>query len=135
MAATKKKRPLFPARVKAAVRQQTGNKCERCGRDFDEGGGEFHHIVPVYCGGTGSVDNCSLLCHSCHRDAPDIKDRYERVMYDLCFLRFASFKEAAQFYGVNNRFDLMVARIKDSTIRKALELELLNATGEQRHKT
>jgi hypothetical protein len=136
---TKRKRPLFPARVKTAVRQRTGNRCERCGRDFAEGDGEphgeFHHIIPVYCGGTESIDNCSLLCYSCHRAAPDIKVRYERVMYDLYFLRFASFKEAAQFYGVTNRFDLMVELIKDPTIRKALELELLNATGEQRHKT
>ena len=42
----KKKRPEFPASVNRKVIERSGNRCERCGIDFDEHfKGEFHHII------------------------------------------------------------------------------------------
>jgi 5-methylcytosine-specific restriction endonuclease McrA len=95
--------------VRRKVVERSGNRCERCGIDFDDGfTGEFHHIVPVVYGGDDSLDNCSLLCHDCHLQAPDVKSRKDVLIYRHYFLRFASFKEAAEHYGGNNRFDLYV---------------------------
>ena len=106
---TKKKRPEFATDVKRKVMEKSGNKCERCGIDFDDDfKGEFHHIIPVVFGGKLTTDNCSLLCKNCHRIAPNIRNKDEMIIYTDYFLRFASFKEAAQYYDVDNRFDLCI---------------------------
>jgi len=103
----RKKRPEFPSDIKSKVMERSGNRCERCRIDFDDDfKGIFHHIIPVIFGGNNSVGNCSLLCDNCHRIAPNIKSEEELVMYKHYFLRFASFKEAAQYYKVDNKFDL-----------------------------
>jgi 5-methylcytosine-specific restriction endonuclease McrA len=105
----KKKKPEFLSDVKRKVIERSSNKCERCGIDFDEGfTGEFHHIIPTVFGGDDSIDNCSLLCRNCHRAAPNIRNEEELLIYKHYFLRFASFKEAAQHYGVDNKLDLYV---------------------------
>ncbi len=83
------------------------NRCERCFIDFDEGfKGEFHHILSQVHGGELTEENCSLLCSNCHRIAPDIKRKEDLVIYHQYFLRFASFKEAAQHYQVDTRMEL-----------------------------
>jgi len=106
---TRKKRPEFPSDVKRKVMERAGNRCERCGIDFDEGfTGEFHHIIPAVFGSDNTEDNCSLLCCNCHHVAPNLRSKEELLIYKHYFLRFASFKEAAQHYGVDNKFDLHV---------------------------
>lgn len=105
----KRKKLEFPASVKKNVTKRSGNRCERCSIDFDEDfKGEFHHIIPIICGGNNSVKNCSFLCHDCHLVAPNVKNKIDLLIYKYLFLRFASFKEAAQYYKVNTRFDLHV---------------------------
>jgi len=110
----RKKRPEFPSDVKRKVIERSGNRCERCGIDFDDGfTGEFHHIIPVIFEGDNSIDNCSLLCRNCHRTAPNIRNEEELLIHKHYFLRFASFKEAAQYYGVDNKFDLYIKAALD----------------------
>lgn len=112
----KKKRPEFPSDIKRKVIERTGNICERCKVDFDDNfKGKFHHIIPVVFGGDDSENNCSLLCKSCHRIAPNIRDKKELLLYNNFFLRFASFKEATQFYNVDTRFDLSIKAGLDIT--------------------
>ncbi len=111
---TRKKRPEFPSDVKKKAMERSRNRCERCGIDFDEGfTGEFHHIIPVVFGGDNSIDNCSLLCRNCHRATPNIRSEEELPIYKHYFLRFASFKEAAQYYVVDNKFDLHIKATLD----------------------
>ena len=106
----------FPMQIKNKVIKRSGNHCERCYIDFDEEFvGEFHHIIPISYGGKNSIDNCTLLCHNCHLVTPNIKNKKELLIYKFYFLRFASFKEAAKFYGVDNRFDLYVKISQDIT--------------------
>ena len=110
----KKKRPEFPSYVKRKVMKRSGNRCERCGIDFNEGyTGEFHHIISVENGGDLNIENCSLLCRNCHRAAPNIKSKEELLIYKYYFMRFASFKEAAKYYGVDNRISLYVKLAQD----------------------
>ncbi len=69
----KKKRPEFPSDVKRKVIERSGNRCERCGIDFDDDfKGEFHHIKSVVFKEDKAIDNCSLLCRDCHCAAPNI---------------------------------------------------------------
>jgi hypothetical protein len=105
----KRKNVEFSSVVKKKAIERSGNRCERCGLDFDENyQGEFHHIIPIVHGGNNTIENCSLLCHVCHLTAPNIKNSKDLLIYKYFFLRFASFKEAAQYYKVDNRFDLYV---------------------------
>jgi len=111
---TKKKRPEFSMSVKREVIRRSGNRCERCGIDFDDDfKGEFHHIQSVVFKGDKEIDNCSLLCRDCHRVAPNIKNEDDLFLYKYYFLRFASFKEAAHYYGVDNRISLYAKLAKD----------------------
>ena len=111
---TRKKRSEFTSDVKRKVMEKTGNKCERCGIDFDDDfKGAFHHIISVVFGGDNGIDNCSLLCNNCHRIAPNIKNEKERIMYNHYFLRFASFKEAAKHYKADDKFDLQIKAALD----------------------
>ena len=104
---TRKKRPEFMVSVRRKVVERSGNRCERCGINFDDTfKGEFHHIIPVVCGGDSNICNCSLLCKNCHHAAPNVKTEKDLLIYNNYFLRFASFKEAAQHYEVDNRLDL-----------------------------
>ena len=104
---TKKKRPEFSTAVKREVVRRSRNRCERCGIDFDDDfKGEFHHIKSVVFKGDKDIDNCSLLCCDCHRVAPNIKNEEDFILYNYYFLRFASFKEAAQYYNVGTRMEL-----------------------------
>ena len=105
----KNRKKVFPLEIRQKVIKRANNRCERCGIDFDEDfKGEFHHIIPTVYGGDMSVENCSLLCSNCHRTAPNIKRREDIIIFHQYFLRFASFKEAAQFYGVDTRMELYV---------------------------
>ena len=104
----------FPNQVKRKVIERSRNRCERCGIDFDDDfKGEFHHIKPVVYGGNNTIENCNLLCKNCHNAAPDIKTEDDLLIYKNLFLRFASFKEAANHYGVDTRFELYIKVAQD----------------------
>ena len=107
-------RKEFPSQIKKKVIKRSGNRCERCGIDFDDDfKGEFHHIRSVVFKGDSNIDNCSLLCHDCHRAAPNIKNEDDLILYKHYFLRFASFKEAAKYYGVDSRLSLYAKLAQD----------------------
>lgn len=100
--------------MKKKIIERSGNRCERCKIDFDDDfKGEFHHIIPVCFGGNNDINNCSLLCKKCHDVAPNIKDKKDLLIYKYYFLRFASFKEAAQYYNIDDRLELYLAVAKD----------------------
>jgi len=111
---TKKKRPEFSRHVRRKVIERSGNKCERCGFIFDDyKKGEFHHIKSVVFGGDASFENCSLLCKKCHKEAPNVKDEKDLLVYKHFFLKFASFKEANQHYNADTKLELYLKIAKD----------------------
>ena len=111
---TKKKRPEFSSDIRKKVIGRSGNKCERCGFIFDDHKkGEFHHIKAVVFGGDASLENCSLLCNKCHDEAPNVKDEKDLLVYKHFFLRFASFKEANQYYNADTRLELYLKIAQD----------------------
>ena len=111
---TKKKIPEFSMSVRKKVMERSRSRCERCDIDFDDDfKGEFHHIKSVVFKGDKDIDNCSLLCRDCHRAASNIKNEEDLILYKYYFLRFASFKEATKYYGVDNRISLYTKLAKD----------------------
>lgn len=68
-------RPHFSrATIEAAYRRQR-NRCAMCGhslRKLFEYYGESsaaHHILRVADGGSHDLDNCAILCETCHQQA------------------------------------------------------------------
>jgi len=66
-----------------------------------------------------------LKINVCHLSAPNVKDKRELLIYKYYFLRFSSFKEASQYYGVNNRFELHIKIAED--IAKITEKNINNS--------
>jgi hypothetical protein len=103
----RKKRLEFSKEIKQKIIERSKNRCERCGFIFEEPQiGEFHHIKAVVFGGDASFDNCTLLCKKCHAEAPNVKNDMDFLVYKHFFLRFASFKEAIQYYKTEDKLEL-----------------------------
>jgi HNH endonuclease/uncharacterized protein DUF222 len=55
---------VIPDGLRRAIRARDRG-CARCGRPASWT--EIHHVIPWECGGPTSLDNCAMLCRSCHR--------------------------------------------------------------------
>jgi 5-methylcytosine-specific restriction endonuclease McrA len=71
----------FPRATQAAALARQGNRCASCGtaiaqlgnagraqHEFGESA-DAHHIVHVKFGGSADLENCVVLCSSCHYSA------------------------------------------------------------------
>lgn len=48
--------------IKQQLLEEVG-KCELCGSTREL---ELHHVIPVVCGGSDSLENLILVCRKCH---------------------------------------------------------------------
>lgn len=48
------------------MKKQLGNECCNCGCTENI---EYHHVVPIFLGGTNRITNIVPLCHKCHKAA------------------------------------------------------------------
>lgn len=68
----------FPAKVRTAAWQRCEGKCESCTRPLHPGDIRFDHDNPDGLTGEPVLENCKVLCRSCHqvktveRDIPAI---------------------------------------------------------------
>lgn len=62
------KRPRMPARLRYKVFVRDGFRCVLCGATASDEGTKLHvdHIIPVFKGGTNSIDNLRTLCAECN---------------------------------------------------------------------
>jgi 5-methylcytosine-specific restriction endonuclease McrA len=56
----------FPTKVKVAAFQRSGGFCEGCGVKLTVGKHHFDHRIPDGLGGEPTIENCVVLCLSCH---------------------------------------------------------------------
>jgi hypothetical protein len=54
--------------VKSYIIARENNKCQICGKDYDDNGWHLHHIKQRKDGGTDRVDNLALVHEQCHKD-------------------------------------------------------------------
>lgn len=45
---------------------RAGGRCEECGRRLLYGEAEYDHRIPDNLGGDNGLDNCNVVCRSCH---------------------------------------------------------------------
>lgn len=50
---------------KKKLKEAHGDRCVNCGDEMFE----WHHVVPIFLGGTNAIGNIVPLCHRCHRAA------------------------------------------------------------------
>lgn len=55
----------FPAKVRAAAFDRSGGQCEQCTAPIRYGA-QYDHIVPDALGGEPTLENCRVLCKTCH---------------------------------------------------------------------
>jgi 5-methylcytosine-specific restriction endonuclease McrA len=68
----------FSAKTKANAALRANGHCEDCTRRLSAGDFHYDHIIPDAIGGEPTLENCAVLCTSCHKlktgrvDAPRI---------------------------------------------------------------
>jgi len=56
----------FPAKVKVAAYNRSNGLCEKCTAPLLPGRFDYDHRIPDALGGTPTIDNCAVVCKSCH---------------------------------------------------------------------
>lgn len=59
-------RTEFTAKVKAAAALRANGHCEECSRRLMTGDFHYDHVIPDALGGDATLENCAVLCRSCH---------------------------------------------------------------------
>lgn len=77
----------FSTQVRRAAFRRADGHCECCTRPLSVGDVHFDHVIPDRLGGEPALENCEVLCRSCHavktyrHDVPNIaraKRRHDR---------------------------------------------------------
>lgn len=58
----------FSAKVKAAAALRAKGHCESCTRKLMTGDYHYDHIIADALGGAATLENCSVVCRSCHSE-------------------------------------------------------------------
>lgn len=59
----------FSKKTRAEAFLRCGGKCEACHAVLKTGEAEFDHVIPCALGGEATLENCQVLCRTCHRGA------------------------------------------------------------------
>ena len=68
----------FTNKTKLQAWKRANGQCQKCDVELKEGNIHYDHITPCGNGGNNSLDNCMVLCRSCHgvktasKDMPSI---------------------------------------------------------------
>lgn len=71
-------RQEFTAKVKVAAFERAAGRCEACTAPLRVGKTHYDHVIPDAMGGSPTIENCAVLCASCHgaktagQDVPSI---------------------------------------------------------------
>ncbi len=56
----------FSPKIKLAAFERSGGHCESCTRKLYPGDINYDHEIPDGSGGEPTLENCRVLCRSCH---------------------------------------------------------------------
>lgn len=77
-----KRRKEFSAKIKVAAFDRSGGRCEECTARLSTGKFEYDHILPDGLGGEATLENCKVLCSSCHSEKTHAGDRPKMAKAD-----------------------------------------------------
>ena len=104
-----RQRNEFPAKIKAAAAIRAAGHCEECTRRLATGDYHYDHIIPDALGGEATLDNCQVLCRSCHGGKTSKEDRPRIAKAERNFRKAHGIKKPSQFRGWR-RFDGTVVK-------------------------
>ncbi len=64
----------FPTKIKVAAALRAGGNCEKCTARLYYGKFHYDHRIPDALGGEPTLENCTVLCTSCHSTKTTKKD-------------------------------------------------------------
>jgi 5-methylcytosine-specific restriction protein A len=64
----------FTKQVKLAAWQRAGGRCEKCTCKLFSGNIRYDHVVPDAMGGDPTIENCEVLCRTCHDAKTYVED-------------------------------------------------------------
>jgi len=82
-------RQEFSVKVKAQAAARANGKCEGCGARLRLGGYHYDHIVPDGFGGEPTLENCAVLCLTCHKIKTHEEDNPRMAKADMQRKRIA----------------------------------------------
>jgi hypothetical protein len=59
-------REEFPAKIKEQAWEKSNGVCQNCSCELRVSYTHYDHIIPCGLGGGSILDNCQVLCRSCH---------------------------------------------------------------------
>ncbi len=101
----------FDARTKAKAAERAAGRCEHCGLKLKAGGYHYDHIVPDGLGGEPTLDNCQVLCLTCHKGKTVREDNPRMVKADA--------QRKKHLYGIRPKSRFPGSR--DSGLKKKLD--------------
>jgi 5-methylcytosine-specific restriction protein A len=72
----------FDNRTKAKAADRAKGRCERCGNKLKAGSYHYDHITPDGLGGEPTLENCQVLCLTCHKGKTVREDNPRMVKAD-----------------------------------------------------
>lgn len=61
-----RRREEFSNKTRVQAWERSGGHCEQCTRKLFPGDIEYDHRIPDGLGGSNDLENCVVLCRSCH---------------------------------------------------------------------
>lgn len=125
---------LFGYEIKEYLLDKYGHTCQYCHGESKDSVLEWEHIVPRSKGGSNSVKNATLACHSCNKDKGSlsldewkakIESKSRRSKLDQARLTNIPIVAAHKIKGVSNRYCAWV-----SSTRRYIEHYLFEKFGQ-----
>lgn len=94
----------FSARTKVLAFERANGRCEKCSARLSVGNTEYDHEIADRIGGENSLENCRVLCRTCHATKTK-KDRKVIAKTERNRRKNAGIKKLSRFAcGRNSRF-------------------------------
>jgi 5-methylcytosine-specific restriction endonuclease McrA len=95
-------RKEFTAKTKAQAAERANGLCEGCGRILRTGDFHYDHTLPCNLGGEPTLDNCAVLCRSCHVLKTSSEDVPRIAKAKRNYRKSRGIKKPSKFPGARN---------------------------------
>ena len=97
-----KMRTEFSQKVKANAAIRANGNCETCTRKLLTGDFHFDHEIPDALGGEATLENCRVLCRSCHANKTTKADVPRIAKAKRNYRKARGIRKPSRFFGARN---------------------------------
>ena len=92
----------FSLKVKANAALRANGYCEECKRKLLTGDYHYDHEIPDALGGEATIENCRVLCRSCHANKTTKADIPRIAKANRNYRKAMGIKKPSRFPGARN---------------------------------